>query len=578
MPKIQLRHDTSTNWATYNPVLLAGEVGVETDTNKMKIGDGTTAYNSLDYFVGDIDLSAYYNKTQTDGLLSEKQDILTPNAPLTISTYSKSNLVGLTYTNDGLGVYSANGVYYNGSFYNWSNVVAAIQTPSLSMWNSGNYGPDSWKCYVDIPYTIGQIAMIPSAYYCTFGKLLPDGTYIPFDHFSGEHKTNQSDELTLNSDGSLRGIRGEETDYITGGNKYITNTSYLMPQLLDSGSWSFNNALVQMFETENGDIKLQYRLRQDSTRDHIYYTTFANNGARCERYKEVNVIRCHPFDNQIGISASSAIPVSAFALYTTTADMYDIEDYNAIVALGNTFDISGEQAYNYLDLHIGSGLAVQNGNLINTNPTAITVDQTYNSASANPQSGVAIAGAGFLTSIPTASTSTLGGVKVDGTTITIDSNGVISSSGGGGGTVDQTYDATSTNAQSGTAVAEAVEDKVDNSDLADITEIYPTLSGLGMPSDTYEDLTFTHGASYIAPADGYFSIQGYRTNGSPVMGFLNVTSNIYSMTNCMNTDSSSYIGVVIPAHKGDTVQAYNYNNVTSNFKFVYAIGSESEAS
>ena len=36
--------------------------------------------------------------------------------------------------------------------------------------------------------------------------------------------------------------------------------------------------------------------------------------------------------------------------------------------------------------------------------------------------------------LPTASSSTLGGVKVDGTTITIDSNGVISSSGGGGGT------------------------------------------------------------------------------------------------------------------------------------------------
>ena len=39
---------------------------------------------------------------------------------------------------------------------------------------------------------------------------------------------------------------------------------------------------------------------------------------------------------------------------------------------------------------------------------------------------------GYLTSIPTASTSTLGGVKVDGTSISIDANGVISSSGGGG--------------------------------------------------------------------------------------------------------------------------------------------------
>lgn len=38
----------------------------------------------------------------------------------------------------------------------------------------------------------------------------------------------------------------------------------------------------------------------------------------------------------------------------------------------------------------------------------------------------------YLTSLPTASTSILGGVKIDGTSITMDSNGVISSSGGTG--------------------------------------------------------------------------------------------------------------------------------------------------
>lgn len=63
MTRIQLRHDTAANFTSVNPVLLAGEVGVETDTNKMKIGDGTTAYNSLNYFSGDVDLSNYIQKT-----------------------------------------------------------------------------------------------------------------------------------------------------------------------------------------------------------------------------------------------------------------------------------------------------------------------------------------------------------------------------------------------------------------------------------------------------------------------------------------------------------------------------------
>ena len=33
-PKIQLRHDTSANWQTQNPVLLEGEVAIETVKNR----------------------------------------------------------------------------------------------------------------------------------------------------------------------------------------------------------------------------------------------------------------------------------------------------------------------------------------------------------------------------------------------------------------------------------------------------------------------------------------------------------------------------------------------------------------
>ena len=47
--RIQLRNDISNTWATKNPILLQGEMGIEYDTKKMKIGDGTTAWNDLDY-------------------------------------------------------------------------------------------------------------------------------------------------------------------------------------------------------------------------------------------------------------------------------------------------------------------------------------------------------------------------------------------------------------------------------------------------------------------------------------------------------------------------------------------------
>lgn len=50
--RIKLRHDTASNWSSNNPVLALGEPGVETDTRKVKYGDGTTAWNSLGYAGG----------------------------------------------------------------------------------------------------------------------------------------------------------------------------------------------------------------------------------------------------------------------------------------------------------------------------------------------------------------------------------------------------------------------------------------------------------------------------------------------------------------------------------------------
>lgn len=47
--QIQLRNDTAANWTSVNPVLAIGEFGVETDTSKVKIGNGSTAWNSLAY-------------------------------------------------------------------------------------------------------------------------------------------------------------------------------------------------------------------------------------------------------------------------------------------------------------------------------------------------------------------------------------------------------------------------------------------------------------------------------------------------------------------------------------------------
>ena len=65
---IQIRRDTASNWTSANPILAQGEMGAETDTSKIKIGDGTTAWASLGYL---IDAGGYLTATSTNTLTNK---------------------------------------------------------------------------------------------------------------------------------------------------------------------------------------------------------------------------------------------------------------------------------------------------------------------------------------------------------------------------------------------------------------------------------------------------------------------------------------------------------------------------
>ena len=53
--------DTAANMASNNPVLLKGQIGFETDTIAFKIGDGSTAYNSLNYIFKGLIVTGEYS-------------------------------------------------------------------------------------------------------------------------------------------------------------------------------------------------------------------------------------------------------------------------------------------------------------------------------------------------------------------------------------------------------------------------------------------------------------------------------------------------------------------------------------
>ena len=66
MTTIKMRRGKAAEWAAKNPILGDGEPGYETDSRKLKIGDGLSYWNNLPYVVGgEIDGSLIADGTLT---------------------------------------------------------------------------------------------------------------------------------------------------------------------------------------------------------------------------------------------------------------------------------------------------------------------------------------------------------------------------------------------------------------------------------------------------------------------------------------------------------------------------------
>ena len=82
--RVQLRRGTEQQWYDANPVLAAGEVGIETDTNTFKFGDGATAWRVLDYALSDTvdDYIPLSTKAVANGVASLDSNGFVPTSQL----------------------------------------------------------------------------------------------------------------------------------------------------------------------------------------------------------------------------------------------------------------------------------------------------------------------------------------------------------------------------------------------------------------------------------------------------------------------------------------------------------------
>ena len=95
MTKIIQRHDTAANWASANPVLAQGEMGIEDDTRKFKFGDGTTAWADLPYASseGGGGTGGSIATTNTAGIVKPDGTTISVTEDGTISSIPPANMI-----------------------------------------------------------------------------------------------------------------------------------------------------------------------------------------------------------------------------------------------------------------------------------------------------------------------------------------------------------------------------------------------------------------------------------------------------------------------------------------------------
>lgn len=145
--RIQLRNDTAEKWNTENPILLKGEMGVEIDTGKTKIGNGIDHWKTLKYSGVDEDTikgiidnnrSAFTevvpNEGETDAQALARV-ITNPkkgDMAVVVRTFVEGKQSYTAYIHDGTGFKAMDGNYSADNVYFDEDITYTVQFGTLA--------------------------------------------------------------------------------------------------------------------------------------------------------------------------------------------------------------------------------------------------------------------------------------------------------------------------------------------------------------------------------------------------------------------------------------------------------------
>ena len=114
--RIRLRRDTAANWTSVNPVLGDGEMGIETDSRRFKIGNGTSAWSALVYYIEGTPVRGQASK-MNDGTITGLAQGVYKTTGLT-AIFDSTSAFGMTLgTTDTFGLKNTSGATQLMRFY-----------------------------------------------------------------------------------------------------------------------------------------------------------------------------------------------------------------------------------------------------------------------------------------------------------------------------------------------------------------------------------------------------------------------------------------------------------------------------
>ena len=247
--KIVSRNDTAANWTTKNPVLLKGELGIEIDTNLIKIGNGTATWTELPYVNESAPAETTYHAIPTEGQsdleaiaavvgAAELHEGDTAIVTRNIGTAEHKSYTAYVYNGSAWaamdGNYDASNVYFDADF-TATEKVGTISIPSSGSTTVAAQGksvkeflaallasekqPSATQPAVSVNVSTGKAYEVGTTVTPTYSASLSAGSYTYGPQTGSTAKTwsitnSATDEILTTATGSFAPITvGDSTNY-----------------------------------------------------------------------------------------------------------------------------------------------------------------------------------------------------------------------------------------------------------------------------------------------------------------------------------------------------------------------------